>query len=161
SSPRSTRPGAPEGRDTASTRRPCSPPTTRPSARRAPGTRRCRRIQARWTPCSVPGPSAPGRSPPPGSNESAGPGGATGDPPRTGLVGTGRTVPTHSQTPAEPEDVAPPGVAAVHPDLRVALPAFEGPLDLLLHLIREHKLDVFDIPIALIAEKYNQSLAEM
>jgi segregation and condensation protein A len=70
-------------------------------------------------------------------------------------------VPTHSQTPAEPEDVAKPGAAAVHPDLRVALPSFEGPLDLLLHLIREHKLDVFDIPIALIAEKYNQSLAEM
>jgi segregation and condensation protein A len=70
-------------------------------------------------------------------------------------------VPTHSQTPAEPEDVAQPRTAAVHPDLRVALPSFEGPLDLLLHLIREHKLDVFDIPIALIAEKYNQSLAEM
>jgi segregation and condensation protein A len=70
-------------------------------------------------------------------------------------------VPTHPQTPAEPEDLAPPSVGAVHPDLRVALPAFEGPLDLLLHLIREHKLDVFDIPIALIAEKYNQSLAEM
>ena len=70
-------------------------------------------------------------------------------------------MPTHSQTPAEPEDLAQAGGAVVHPDLRVALPSFEGPLDLLLHLIREHKLDVFDIPIALIAEKYNQSLAEM
>jgi len=49
----------------------------------------------------------------------------------------------------------------VHPGLQVKLPSFEGPLDLLLHLIREHKLDVFDIPIALIAEKYNQSLAQM
>ena len=68
---------------------------------------------------------------------------------------------THSQTPAEPEDLAQAGAAVVHPDLRVALPSFEGPLDLLLHLIREHKLDVFDIPVALIAEKYNQSLAEM
>ena len=37
---------------------------------------------------------------------------------------------------------------------RVTLPNFEGPLDLLLHLIREHKLDIFDIPIALITEKY-------
>jgi segregation and condensation protein A len=44
---------------------------------------------------------------------------------------------------------------------RVQLPSFEGPLDLLLHLIREHRIDVFDIPIALIAEKYNQSLARM
>ena len=37
---------------------------------------------------------------------------------------------------------------------RIALPNFEGPLDLLLHLIREHKLDILDIPIALITEKY-------
>jgi len=44
---------------------------------------------------------------------------------------------------------------------QVALPVFEGPLDLLLHLIREHRVDVFDIPIALIAEKYNQQLADM
>lgn len=44
---------------------------------------------------------------------------------------------------------------------RLALPTFEGPLDLLLHLIREHKLDIFDIPIALITEKYLESLARM
>jgi segregation and condensation protein A len=44
---------------------------------------------------------------------------------------------------------------------RLALPTFEGPLDLLLHLIREHKLDIFDIPIALITEKYLESLASM
>jgi segregation and condensation protein A len=44
---------------------------------------------------------------------------------------------------------------------RIALPAFEGPLDLLLHLIREHKLDIFDIPIALITEKYVEHLERM
>ncbi len=44
---------------------------------------------------------------------------------------------------------------------RIALPNFEGPLDLLLHLIREHKLDIFDIPIALITEKYLEHLARM
>ena len=70
-------------------------------------------------------------------------------------------MPTHSQTPAEPEEIPQPGAAAAHPAFQVALPSFEGPLDLLLHLIREHKVDVFDIPIALIADKYNQSLAEM
>ena len=32
----------------------------------------------------------------------------------------------------------------------LALPSFEGPLDLLLSLIQEHKLDIFDIPLALI-----------
>jgi segregation and condensation protein A len=36
----------------------------------------------------------------------------------------------------------------------VALPSFEGPLDLLLSLIQEHKLDVFDIPISFVVGKY-------
>jgi segregation and condensation protein A len=44
---------------------------------------------------------------------------------------------------------------------RVALPTFEGPLDLLLHLIKEHKVDIFDIPIALITEKYVGHLERM
>ena len=44
---------------------------------------------------------------------------------------------------------------------RIALPNFEGPLDLLLHLIREHRLDIFDIPIALIVEKYLEYLERM
>ena len=52
-----------------------------------------------------------------------------------------------------------PGPAAVA--FRVALPAFEGPLDLLLHLIREHRLDIFDIPISLITEKYLEALKKM
>jgi segregation and condensation protein A len=36
----------------------------------------------------------------------------------------------------------------------IRLPIFEGPLDLLLHLIKKHEVDVYDIPIALIAEQY-------
>jgi segregation and condensation protein A len=36
----------------------------------------------------------------------------------------------------------------------VRLEAFEGPLDLLLHLIRKNELDIMDIPIALITEQY-------
>jgi segregation and condensation protein A len=44
---------------------------------------------------------------------------------------------------------------------RIALPNFEGPLDLLLHLIREHRVDIFDIPLALIVEKYLEHLARM
>lgn len=43
----------------------------------------------------------------------------------------------------------------------IALPNFEGPLDLLLHLIREHRLDILDIPIALITEKYLGHLERM
>jgi segregation and condensation protein A len=37
---------------------------------------------------------------------------------------------------------------------RFKLPVFEGPLDLLLHLIRENKIDIYDIPIALITKQY-------
>src|SRR5258708_27181364 len=53
------------------------------------------------------------------------------------------------------------GVSAPQDAFRIALPNFEGPLDLLLHLIREHRLDIFDIPIALITEKYLEYLARM
>src|SRR3954464_12781322 len=36
----------------------------------------------------------------------------------------------------------------------VKLTNFEGPLDLLLHLIRKHELNIHDIPIALITRQY-------
>jgi len=31
---------------------------------------------------------------------------------------------------------------------------FEGPLDLLLHLIQKHELDILDIPVSFVTEKY-------
>lgn len=37
---------------------------------------------------------------------------------------------------------------------RVKLEIFEGPLDLLLHLIRKNEVDIYDIPIAQITEQY-------
>ena len=37
---------------------------------------------------------------------------------------------------------------------QVVLPEFEGPLDLLLHLIDAHELDIYDIPIAFITGQY-------
>ena len=37
---------------------------------------------------------------------------------------------------------------------RVELPEFEGPLDLLLHLCKTHEINVVDLPIAFITEKY-------
>ncbi|HEX5323795.1 MAG TPA: segregation/condensation protein A [Capsulimonadaceae bacterium] len=43
----------------------------------------------------------------------------------------------------------------------INLPVFEGPLDLLLHLIREHKLDIADIPITLVTDHYLAYLAAM
>jgi hypothetical protein len=40
----------------------------------------------------------------------------------------------------------------------VKLPAFEGPLDLLLHLIRLNEVEITDIPIAQIGEQYLEYL---
>jgi segregation and condensation protein A len=37
---------------------------------------------------------------------------------------------------------------------RIALPDFEGPLDLLLHLIKRSEVNIYDIPIALITQQY-------
>ena len=44
---------------------------------------------------------------------------------------------------------------------RVALPEFEGPLDLLLHLCKTHEIDIVNIPIAFITEKYLEYLDVM
>ena len=44
---------------------------------------------------------------------------------------------------------------------RVALSMFEGPFDLLLFLIRKNEVDIYDIPIALITEKYLKYLEWM
>ncbi len=47
------------------------------------------------------------------------------------------------------------------PIYHVRLEAFEGPLDLLLHLIREHEIDIYDIPIAAITEQYIEYISFM
>jgi segregation and condensation protein A len=36
----------------------------------------------------------------------------------------------------------------------VKVDVFEGPLDLLLHLIKQNQIDIYDIPIALVTEQY-------
>ena len=63
--------------------------------------------------------------------------------------------PQEPQSPGEDEAAA----ALGHPvsassGYGVKLPVFEGPLDLLLHLIRQNEMDITDIPIAQIAEQY-------
>jgi|SRR5579871_1321700 len=45
--------------------------------------------------------------------------------------------------------------------LYIDTPNFDGPLDLLLHLIRKHSMDIFDIPIVIITTKYLAALDEM
>jgi segregation and condensation protein A len=79
-----------------------------------------------------------------------------------------------AKAPAQPargalEDppVEPAAARAVAAAFRVSLPLrdgeppFEGPLDLLLHLVKEHQVDLFDIPIARITESYLATLAAM
>ncbi len=43
----------------------------------------------------------------------------------------------------------------------VKLPAFEGPLDLLLFLIRKHEIDIYDIPLETVTRQYLKILYEM
>lgn len=46
-------------------------------------------------------------------------------------------------------------------DISFKLQTFEGPLDLLLHLIEKNKVDIYDIPISLITDQYLEYLSEM
>lgn len=47
------------------------------------------------------------------------------------------------------------------PGITIRLEAFEGPLDLLLHLIKREEVDIWDIPIARITEQYLEYLQLM
>jgi len=59
------------------------------------------------------------------------------------------------------EPAGPPaGLESILPEdaPRIRLPEFEGPLDLLLHLIRKNEVDIHDIPIAPITRQYMEYL---
>ena len=45
-------------------------------------------------------------------------------------------------------------------DIRVRLDAFQGPLDLLLHLVQEAEVDIHDIPVAVIADQFVKHLEQ-
>mgnify|MGYP001377078905 CR=1 FL=1 len=45
--------------------------------------------------------------------------------------------------------------------ISVKLEAFEGPLDLLLHLIEKNKIDIYDIPIVEITDQYMEYIHAM
>ena len=46
-------------------------------------------------------------------------------------------------------------------NLSIKVSDFEGPLDLLMHLIERDKIDIYDIPIVSITEQYISYLREM
>lgn len=52
----------------------------------------------------------------------------------------------------------PPTFESILPDYPVRLTNFEGPLDLLIHLIKKNEVDVYDIPIVLISQQYLEYL---
>ena len=45
--------------------------------------------------------------------------------------------------------------------LSVKVSSFEGPLDLLIHLIEKDKIDIYDIPIVSITEQYISYLKQL
>ena len=56
---------------------------------------------------------------------------------------------------------APTSALGAGPGFVVELEAFSGPLDLLLHLLREEQLEIADIPIARIADQFLQAIHEL
>ena len=43
---------------------------------------------------------------------------------------------------------------------RTGSPVFEGPLDLLLHLVQKNKINIYDIPIAELLEQYLEAIRQ-
>ena len=75
-------------------------------------------------------------------------------------------MPESSPEPQAPSVVAPvfdppKGFETRFRDLSLHLAAFDGPLDLLLHLIREQKLDILDLPMAEVTRQYMDYLLLM
>jgi len=58
----------------------------------------------------------------------------------------------------EPPDI---GVETAESSYRVRLDEFEGPLDLLLHLIKKSEINIYDIPIAVITKQYLEYISLM
>lgn len=46
-------------------------------------------------------------------------------------------------------------------DYKIRLDAFEGPMDLLMHLIEKNKIDVYDIPMAVLTGQYMAYLRKL
>jgi segregation and condensation protein A len=57
--------------------------------------------------------------------------------------------------------VSEPTIPQASSAFEIKLPMFEGPLDLLLHLIKKHELNVLDLPISFVTERYLEYLQMM
>jgi len=79
--------------------------------------------------------------------------------------GDGLATPTQNEPAVSTLNVA-GAVPEIYPDdvtddLQIVLGEFEGPLDLLLHLIRQEQVSIYDIPVARITEEYLRYLRLM
>lgn len=75
--------------------------------------------------------------------------------PRAGCVGLPRLLKVRRTVPEDETQEATSGAWSLK------LPDFEGPLDLLLHLCQKHELDILNIPVGFVTEKYLEYLATM
>lgn len=87
-------------------------------------------------------PAAPSGDPPPDPEETE----------IESLLGPGVRTPVGIPKDYRPLDTS------LHALFHVELEDFAGPMDLLLYLIRKHEIDVFDIPITFIADRYMEML---
>jgi segregation and condensation protein A len=78
------------------------------------------------------------------------------EPPEEGLESGPQETPDASENPETPEETA------LLPEAwRVHLPVFDGPLDLLLHLIKMNRVEITDIPVATICDQFHAYLELM
>jgi segregation and condensation protein A len=63
--------------------------------------------------------------------------------------------------PAAPWPSPPTAALGAEPGFVVRLEQFSGPLDLLLHLLREEQIDIADIPVARIADQFLEAIHEL
>jgi segregation and condensation protein A len=64
-----------------------------------------------------------------------------------------------ARPPSDRDDVGADGATSTaRGAIRVQLPAFDGPLDLLLHLIQQNEIEITDIPISKITRQYLEML---
>jgi len=71
-----------------------------------------------------------------------------------GTNGGGHAADLLVESPAARSRDGGPVVRAARPAVTFKLPRFEGPLDLLLHLIKRDEIDIYDIPIATLTKQY-------
>ena len=80
---------------------------------------------------------------------------------RTPVATNGDGADLSVESPAARDRDGEPLVRAARPGVTFKLPRFEGPLDLLLHLIKRDEVDIQDIPIAHITKQYLQYIELM